>query len=86
MNTSVDPDPALGTGDARGLPSRRPARAAVTADLTGCPNTSDRARHPRRIQRVTGTPAPAEEIDGFMESAQELFTDEMNRFGPDPHL
>ncbi len=63
-----------------------PALIPVTTAFGGFTDVPDHARHPLRIQPVTATLTPLDEVEALQETAQNLFTDVMNQFGLDPQL
>ncbi|MEU3297907.1 ATP-binding protein [Streptomyces longwoodensis] len=63
-----------------------PSMVPVIPVFGGFTDVPDHARHPRRIQPVTGTLTPLDEAEVLAQTAQELFTDVMNQFGLDPQL
>ncbi|WP_318205872.1 hypothetical protein [Streptomyces sp. SCL15-4] len=63
-----------------------PALVPVVTGFGGFTDVPGHARHPRRIQPVTATLTPLDEVEALQETAQELFTDVMNQFGLDPQL
>ncbi|WP_051816381.1 hypothetical protein [Streptomyces sp. NRRL WC-3744] len=67
-------------------PTTPPALVPVVTGFGGFTDVPGHTRHPRRIQPVTATLTPLEENEALHETAQELFTDAMNKFGLDPQL